>query len=288
VGALTETVPALLRWSRLCVTRPAGEAEAWVQALVEAGWPALAVPLVDIVSPQDPIARGALDRVRRHWADEDALMFVSAAAVQHFFAAVPPISNPPTRTRFWAPGPGTARTLERVLRSLGVPATQIDSPPDHAQQFDSEHLWPVVADQVRSGFRLLVVRGASVGAVASGDPAGLAGQGRDWLIQRCRERGAVVEACVAYERHAPCWSLEQAAAASAGAAPGSLWIFSGSQAVHHLRAALPDHDWSQAAALCTHERIAATARAAGFGQILISRPTLSDVLLSLESAQAPS
>lgn len=285
MGAPSEPFSAP-RWSRLFVTRPATEAQAWAQSLRERGWPALALPLIDIAEPQDKPARDALDRARAQWADWDALLFVSAAAVSHFFSpAVLASARSPHHTRFWAPGPGTARALARALAPLGMGAAQIDAPPDDAAQFDSEHLWPVVADQVRAGHRLLVVRGASEGAPSTG-PTDRAGQGRDWMIQRCEGHGSSVQACVAYERHAPNWTDEQRALAETGTGPGSLWLFSGSEALNHLTGALPGRDWSQAAALCTHDRIAATARAAGFGRILISRPALPDVLRTLESAQS--
>jgi uroporphyrinogen-III synthase len=269
------------------VTRPQDEAEAWVQALSERGWPALSLPLIDTAQPTGEATLAELNRAREQWREWDALMFVSAAAVRHFFATAPAASPlPVSATRFWAPGPGTARALARALAPLGVSPTQIDVPPDDAEQFDSEHLWPLVAHQVVSGHRLLVVRGNS--PAVSGSPrstTGLAGQGRDWLIQRCREQGGYAEACVAYERRAPVWSAERRAQAADGAAQGSLWVFSSSEAVQHLREALPAQDWSRATALCTHPRIAAAARAAGFVHVLLSRPALADVLRSLESAQ---
>jgi uroporphyrinogen-III synthase len=245
------------------------------------------MPLIDTGQPTGAASLAGLNRARAHWREWDALMFVSAAAVRHFFSEIPTASNLPVPpTRFWAPGPGTARALAQALMPLGVPPTQIDAPSDDAEQFDSEHLWPLVAGQVTDGYRLLVVRGTSPPAPSlSQGAAGLAGQGRDWLIQRCREHGGFVEACVAYERRAPIWSAAQRAMAAAGAARGSLWVFSSSEAVHHLCAALPVQDWSRAAALCTHPRIAAAARTAGFGHVRLSRPSLDDVLRSLESAQ---
>lgn len=280
---MSDPIPPALRWSRLYVTRPVAEAAAWVQALRAEGWLAFALPLLDIAEPKDRATREALERARARWADWDALMFVSVAAVDHFFSgSVPAASSPPSPTRFWAPGPGTARALAKALAPLGVAASCIDVPPDDAAQFDSEHLWPVVADQVRVGHRLLVVRGASVLAPPS-SLSGQIGHGRDWMIRRCESHGSQVQACVAYERHAPRWSSEQFAEAAAGTQPGSLWLFSGSEALNHLTQALPGLEWSCAAALCTHDRIAASARAAGFGKILVSRPSLTDVLRTLES-----
>lgn len=270
------------------MTRPADEAATWVDALGERGWPALTLPLIDIGPPRDPETLIALQRARRDWSDHHALMFVSAAAVQHFFGGDSPVARPPAgnRTRFWAPGPGTARALALALAPLGVDASRIDAPAADAAQFDSEHLWPVVRDQVHEGIRLLVVRGASIG----GDEAvkvGLTGSGREWLMTECRTRGAQAEACVAYERHAPAWTFLQRSQALAATGRGSLWLFSSSEAVAHLRGALPSADWSRASALCTHHRIAQTAQAIGFGQVIDSRPALDDVLRALESAQSP-
>lgn len=275
------------RWTRVIVTRPAGEAGAWVEALHAQGWTATSLPLIDIGPPQDPAVLDHLRQAQRRWSSWDALMFVSAAAVEHFFQGVAP--DPAARERplprWWAPGPGTARALAAALQRLGVPADRIDQPPADARQFDSEHLWPVISPQVGPGTRLLLVRGASLSSagVALG---GAAGSGRDWMIQQCRARGAQVDACAAYERHPPTWSAERTALAQRATAAGHLWLFSSSEALAHLCKALPGADWSAAGALCTHDRIADAARQAGFGEVLCSRPSLSEVLVTLESTRS--
>lgn len=275
------TVPP--HWSRVIVTRPAGEASAWVTALQAHGWEALGLPLIDIGAPRDPQALARLRDAQARWSHWDALMFVSSAAVQHFFDGVAPDSGAHrAHTRFWAPGPGTARTLAAALQRLGLPPERIDQPPADAPQFDSEHLWPAVSSQARPGARVLVVRGVSTSA--DGAPAGGAGgSGREWLLEQCRSHGAEVDTCAAYERHAPRWSASDRRLA----AEGGLWLFSSSEAVAHLRAAMPAIDWSRDAALCTHERIAAEARRAGFVHVHASRPSLPDVLLALESMRSP-
>ena len=285
MAAVPDARPA--RWSRVVVTRPADEAAVWTGALCERGWPALALPLIDIGPPRHPEVMAALREARWVWPDCHALMFVSAAAVQHFFAGDSPVADVPAgnRTRFWAPGPGTARALAQALAPLGIDASRIDAPPAEAAQFDSEHLWPVVRDQVRVGTHLRVVRGAST----HGDGAaqgGAEGSGREWLMTQCRERGARVEACVAYERRAPVWTPQQRAEALAATGPDSLWLFSSSEAVGHLCGLLPSADWSLAHALCTHPRIAQAAQSLGFGHVVDSRPALGDVLCALESAQS--
>jgi uroporphyrinogen-III synthase len=271
------------RLQRLIVTRPAAEAGGWVESLRAAGWPALALPLIHINEPHDAVTAQALHQARAQWAEMDALMFVSGAAVSHFFARdVAPAPGLNLRTRFWAPGPGTGRLLAQALTGLGLDASRIDAPPSDAPQFDSEALWPVVAPQVLAGRRIGVVRGVSVDAGA-GQPSPPTGNGRDWLIRQCEAAGAVVQACVAYERRAPDWTDDTRAQALQAQAPGSVWLFSSSEALDHLLAADPQADWSRAEALVTHPRIAERARQAGFGRVVQTRPALPDVLRALES-----
>jgi uroporphyrinogen-III synthase len=275
------------RLDRLMVTRPVPQADRWVQALNAAGWPAQALPLISIGQPRSPESLHTLDSARAQWAQWDALMFVSSAAVTHFFASGCHPATGPTRTRFWAPGPGTGRALAQALHGLGLSAERIDAPPLEAAQFDSEALWPVVQDQMGPGKRLLVVRGDSSGTETPAPEPPLTGHGREWLIQQCEALGAQAQACVAYERSAPVWSALLRAQAAAAAAPGSLWLLSSSEALAHLCAGLPELKWSQSAALTTHPRIAHAALEAGFGDVQTARPALPDLLRALESHWSP-
>jgi uroporphyrinogen-III synthase len=249
----------------------------------------MALPLIEIAAPREPQVLSALAQARSGWQDHDALMFVSAAAVHHFFRNGVALSteHPGHRTRFWAPGPGTARALAQSLIPLGVDASRIDTPPADALQFDSEHLWPMVQHQMVDGARLLVVRGVSPESEGT-TTYGITGSGRDWLMDQCRARGARVATCVTYERRAPVWTEFQQSQAQAASGPDSVWLFSSSEAVGHLESLLPFARWSQAQALCTHERIATAAQAAGFGRVFTSRPSLEDVLCALELAQRSS
>ncbi|QHE84912.1 uroporphyrinogen-III synthase [Hydrogenophaga sp. BPS33] len=273
--------------TQLVVTRPEPEAQAWVQALRAEGWPACARPLIEIAAPQSAEDLATLQHWRRHWMQADAMLFVSSAAVQHFFAhgVAPALAS--TRTRFWAPGPGTARRLAQALALLDMPESRIDAPAAHAAQYDSEHLWPLVSSQVVPGSLVLIVRGTSShGAppdAITHDPAPVAGRGRQWLIEQCVAAGATVRGCVAYARGAPPFSAEDQAWIQAATGEGHVWLFSSSEALHALEALRPPLEWSKAGALATHPRIAAAAQRVGFGRVVQTRPTVADVVRALES-----
>ena len=267
---------------QIIITRPVEEAVDWVHRLQAAGWPAVALPLIRLGEPRSLAARAAVQHHRMHWTDWDALMFVSGAAVRYFFGgdtSLPIVSN--NQTRFWAPGPGTARALQEPLVTLGLLPDRIDTPPADAEQFDSEALWPVVAPQLHAGARILIVRGASVSDAAE------TGGGRDWLIRQCQQVGASVCTVAAYERHPPVWGAEEDALARHGQAAGSVWLFSSSQALDHLLAQQPQADWSCATALVTHPRIAARVTGAGFGEVVQIRPSFDEVIRILKFGWSP-
>lgn len=276
------STPAVPRPGRpsVVVTRPQPEADAWVTALRERGWSALALPLLAVAPPADPAEREALAQARAGWWRFDALMFVSGAAVHHFFGdgrlGTPPVD---AHTRFWAPGPGTAKALAQALTRGGIAPDRIDSPSPAAAQFDSEHLWPVVAAQMGPGRRLLIVRGRSAGA----QPGELPGSGREWLMRQCQAAGAQVSACVAYERRVCSLDGSLQAPWREAAQQGAVWLFSSSESLAALAPLGATVDWSRCAALVTHPRIGQAAQGLGFGRVVDTRPALDDVLRTLES-----
>ena len=274
---------------RILVTRPLHDAKTWVEAFRAHGLQAEALPLMAIGPCTDAAAQAALASARHRALQPGhyrAVMFVSGNAVQHFFASNNPktIHSKPllaTDIRAWTPGPGT----ESALLQAGLPSAQIDGPSLDASQFESESLWQNVHDQVRAGDRVLIVRGASPAYSSSASTtAALQGAGRDWLAAKLREAGAEVELLAVYERQLPAWTPHQHDLARQAASDGSLWLFSSSEAVANLQQLLPRQQWTQGFALTTHERIANKARSAGFGRILHSRPSLKDVVASIESA----
>ena len=287
---------------RVVITRPAGDAPAWVDALQAAGYQALALPLIEVGPARHT---QAVVQAWAQWPNFQAVMFVSAQAVRYFFDSQPAALRADTGQntgawtngpRCWATGPGT----HKALRQAGVPEACIDSPAADAVQFDSEALWQRVAAQVKVGQPVLIVRGHDVcsdagvsesTAAINADQAEsriaphapLSGTGRDWLAQQLQAAGASAQFVVAYERRAPVWSAEQKARAADAATDGSVWCFSSSQAIAHLARALPAQSWAKARCIATHPRIAQTAQSLGFGDIQMSKPSLADLLVSLES-----
>jgi uroporphyrinogen-III synthase len=260
---------------RVIVTRPEPEAARWAAALQARGFDAAALPLIDITPARNPAPVSA---AWRKLADYQALMFVSGSAVTHFFEQNRPATLPAVAqaapdigaTRAWATGPGT----QAALLQLGLAPSQIDAPAHSAGQFDSEALWQLVSPHVVPGSRVLVVRGGGT----DGESAG-----RSWLTEQLATAGAVVDTVVAYERHPPQFTPAQLALAQRATHDGSVWLLSSSEAIGNLAACLGGHPFTAAKAVATHPRIADAARAAGFGVVCSSRPTLDDVAASIES-----
>ena len=251
---------------RVLVTRPAREAQRWVADLQQRQIEAASLPLLEIGPAPD---QEAVHRAWRQVVGVDAVMFVSANAVDQFFL-LKPARQPGFAARAWAPGPGTRAALLRA----GVPGDSIDAPAEDARQLDSQALWQQVRDQLGAGQRVMIVRGGD----ASGN-----GAGRDWLALQLGARGVGVETVVAYTRSGPVWTEMQLQLARSGAVDGSLWLFSSSESIGHLRTLLPRQKWKDARALATHPRIADAAKAVGFGVVSLSRPTLAEVVASIES-----
>jgi uroporphyrinogen-III synthase len=267
---------------RLIVTRPKREASQWALELSAQGRDAVALPLIRIGPVPDPVE---LQQAWQHLADYVGVMFVSAAAVTHFFDSKHPASPVFTaqtaiQTRAWATGPGTAAALKRA----GVAPRLLDAPPLEGDQFDSEALWQVVRLQVQPADRVLIVRGDT--QVTDADPVSeqirspvkAQGSGRDWLATQVLGLGAQVDFVVAYQRSVPVWSTADYELARLAASDDSVWLFSSAQALVNLSILLPQQSWSRARAIATHPRIATAVRKAGFAQVNESRPTLADVL----------
>jgi uroporphyrinogen-III synthase len=232
---------------RLIVTRPAAQAAAWVDQFRALGLDARALPLIEIAPLADD---GGLRAVWRTLEAVSLVVFVSANAVQHFFDARPPGAAWPDAVLAGSTGPGTSA----ALRAAGVEGQSLVEPAADAPAFDSEALWAQLSPRHWRDRSVLVVRGE---------------EGRDWLADTLRGRGAQVSFVAAYRRCLPQLDAdEQALLAAAQAQPTAhLWLFSSSEAVANLRALLPAADWSRSRAYASHPRIVQAVRAAGFGTV---------------------
>jgi uroporphyrinogen-III synthase len=263
----------------LVVTRPLAQGLAWLQALQDAGHQASSLPLIEIAPAMEIADIELLETLLQKAQDFHALMFVSSNAVEYFFQkkqhfaqlkyrkfAIENVAKNPS-LRYWATGPGTVN----ALLAQGVALSHIDAPDGLSANFDSEALWRIVQPQLRPGMQVLIVRGRDVGQPDSS---------RDWLAQRITASGARAHTLVVYERRAPVWQVHQLAQAQDWLRDGSLWLWSSSQALLNLPTGC---DASQALCICTHQRIAQTAEQRGFAVVVTSRPTVQDVLVSIES-----
>jgi uroporphyrinogen-III synthase len=256
---------------RLIVTRPAAQAQAWVQGLWALGVEALALPLIGIEAAADvaPL-HAAWEGLHQH----RLVMFVSANAVQQFFAHRPTAVAAlawPERCLAGATGPGTVA----ALHAAGVPAANVVAPRVESELFDSEALWQTLLAHPHGGAdwqgrSALVVRGE---------------QGRNWLADALRDAGAAVQTVAAYRRTLPAWSAaEQGLLHDALAAPEQhLWLLSSSEAVGHLGQLAPQANWGGSAAVATHPRITQAARSLGFGALQEVAPTLQAVAAAVNA-----
>lgn len=263
---------------RVIVTRPQQEAGTWVGILENAGFDAVALPLIEVLPPSNTQAVvSAWERLYTF----DAVMFVSGNAVAHFFALKPAVAPVFTaqaaiKTRAFVTGPGSVSAL---LRAQAEPAF-IDAPDAQAGQFDSEALWAVMRHRVQAGYRVLIVRGAS-----SLTPRDEKGHGRDWFADQVQSAGGSVDYVVAYQRQCPQMTARDIALVRQAAADGSVWLFSSSEAILNLVSCCAGQSWRQARAVVTHGRIAQVARDAGFAVVCESRPTPASLVASIESLQ---
>ncbi len=294
------------RWGpkpRIILTRPSGELTQWLEPMTQAGYFVEHWPLIDIVAPEQS---ETLALACAQWRSWRAVFFVSPQAVLYFFKHAGNTLDL-GQTRYWATGAGT----RQALLKHGIDQHLIDTPDLRSGVWDSEHLWQAVKDQIRPQDAVLIVRGGEVSRSATGarsahhpthslsveqedpqdDPLedkfeGIdTGVGREYLAEQIRALGAQVSWAVAYLRGAPQWSSEQLARSSAALADGSIWIFTSAQAVKNWQRLLGSNPgpWPLAKALATHERIAQALMVAGVGVVRQSRPSLPDLLGSLES-----
>jgi uroporphyrinogen-III synthase len=248
---------------RVIVTRPAAQAQGWVERLRARGVDAVALPLLAISAAADAGA------VADAWRSLDRMalaMFVSPNAVAHFFEARPAGAAWPAGLRAAATGPGTVDALV----AAGVSRERCVAPA--APPFDSTALWACLRDEDWRSRAVLVVRGDG---------------GREEFAQAVAGSGAVVQWVTAYRRGAPQWSAHDRSlcAAALDAPHEHLWLLSSGEALGHLASLAPGAQWGTSQAIASHARIAEKARALGFGRVTEVPPTL-DAVVAMVADQA--
>ncbi len=237
------------------LTRPRQEGERWAERLRERGLEPLLLPLIAIDPPADlqPL-RAAAARL----ASYAAVMFVSANAVQGVFSVAARFEGP----RAWAPGLAT----RDALRAAGVPPERIDTPPEDAEQFDSE-AWAQVAGN----------RGATVFAGAGGDSEGRSRDATGWPAGGAAGRRS--------KRLRPPNCRRGAGARAAGAPRrrGRLAVALQSSEPRPTSSACCGQPWGAAGAIAPHPRIAQAVGALA-SAACANRAALRRVVASIESA----
>lgn len=312
----------------LVVTRVQPQADAWTRFFHAHGWPlAQALPLLEISPNTHPAAQPALEHALDalcasanlvplqdssslpNTQPYHALMFVSLAAVDHFFTQLRQrghsVADLNPALRYWTVGPGTAR----AIAAQGIAPDRIDSPAADATHFDSEALWQCIATQMRLPRRVLIVRGHEEDASDDAPTAvpthsnaleinspqserAVRGSGRQWLTRTLQHHGAHVELLAVYVRRAPVLdaALHQRLVALRHTSP-VIWLFSSAQCVQHLAqysaqlwpAQPVAACWAHHHAIATHERIAQHCRTALGMPTSICRPVQDEVLAHLQA-----
>lgn len=239
--------------ARIIITRPQPECHVWVEAMRSQALPAIALPLIDI---------GPVPFTWNASARYDAVVFVSRSAVEGFYQSQN-VANL-LAARCLVTGLGT----RAALIQHGLAVERIDSPSVDSAQFDSEALWQLIGQRDWAAKRVCVARGSNY----LGEP-----EGRSWLADKLIDAGASVDFLTTYQRRLPVLN-EVTSAILQNPKPSDVWVFSSSQAVQHLKILVPSQDWSQSRATATHDRIFITAKGAGFGEVVMTRPVLADVM----------
>lgn len=155
------------------VTRPAGQQEALVAALTDAGATVLSFPVIEIV----PRARSVIETEAGNLDPPDVSIFVSANAVEYGidFAG----------GRVAAIGPATAAAIEAAGASVDLVAEG---------GFSSEDLLGTAALHDVAGKTVRIIRGS---------------RGRELLAETLSSRGAVVQYLGVYDRRLPAYSADE-------------------------------------------------------------------------------
>ncbi|TAG03701.1 MAG: uroporphyrinogen-III synthase [Betaproteobacteria bacterium] len=260
LGIPKTTQAGPLSGKHVLITRPVMPASRTAQRLAALGATPYVFPTTIIEPPADsaPLA-AALSCLDRYYA----AIFVSPSAVEMTLApmGIQP-RTVPTQLQVFAPGPGTAEALNLLgVSSVLIPETS----------FDSDGLLALEALSAKqvSGKRIAIFRG---------------NDGREVLRDELTKRGASVEAITAYHRRAPKTpptgllellargEINAISAMSSDAIENLMTLLSGSKQVA-ATLNLPLY--------ASHPRIAETAKAAGFRNVIETQAGDAGLITSL-------
>lgn len=233
------------------VTRPEPQAAALAERLRALGAEPLVCPMLEIAGLPPPASLAE---------PVEALVFVSAAAVAHYAAALARLGLPlPSTTPAFAVGQATAQALSeagfvRVLCPEGADET-------------SEGLLALPAFRAAAAGRVLLVRGRG---------------GRELVAEAVRAAGGRLFLAEVYERRRPArdWAAECARWQERGVA--ALLVTSG-ESLDNLLSAVPEQarSWLYGRLLVLPSaRLAEQARAAGFLRIVTARGADDEAMMA--------
>lgn len=251
------------------ITRPLAQARNLQKKLVAAGAEVILFPLLEI----HPLADyQALDAVLAKIDTFDLVAFVSPNAIDAAFA----------RRAAWPPGlplavigAGSRRSLQAHGVDPGV--TPIFSPHD-PDRTDSQTLLDALDLQSLAGSKVLILRGES---------------GRELLADALRSAGAIVTQIAAYRRCAPVLDAAGLNQLQQLLSARCRWIISSSEALQILvsmtKQAFPEQSTAisvsqlqQQMLVVPHVRIAQTAQALGFCNVLLTASGDERLLAALQ------
>lgn len=233
------------------ITRPPAQSAALAQRVAAIGRTAVLFPLLDIRPlPDQALLRETLSNLRRY----ALVAFVSPNAIDAAFAAMPAW---PADVPLAIMGEGSRRAL--AAHGVTESNARIFSPAD-AERTDSQTLLQVLDLVALRGREVLIVRGET---------------GREYLGDALRAAGALVTQVAAYRRCAPVLDAAGRTQLVQLVESRNDWIVTSSEALRNLLQMVEQvmgadgvAKMQQQKLLAPHVRIAETAHALGFRQIV--------------------
>ena len=247
LGADTEKAAGPLADVNILITRPVMPASRTATRLASLGATPLVFPTTIIERPADV---APLNNALAKIGDYYAAIFVSPSAAEMTLAPLGSIPKKlPDTLHVFAPGAGTAEELSiRGVANVEMPETS----------FDSEGLLalPLLQASAIQGKRIVIFRG---------------NDGRELLCEALVKRGAAVDAITAYHRRAPNTPPTGLLKLLRTGKVNALSAMS-SDAISNLIPLIPADERAKLLfalpVYASHERIAATAREAGFRNVI--------------------